>query len=43
MTVDEIRDGEAIFLDANIFVYHLCERTSCCHQTGLVISCRLLS
>ena len=43
MTFDELRDGEAIFLDANIFVYHLCERTSCCQFYRLVISCHLLS
>lgn len=38
MTFDELRDGEAIFLDANIFVYHFLGLSQQCKQ--LLKRCR---
>ena len=32
MTFDELRDGEAIFLDANIFVYHFLGLSQQCKE-----------
>ena len=38
MTFDELRDGEAIFLDANIFVYHFLGLSQQCKE--LLKRCR---